>query len=180
MFARAGFVAHFACCKDLQCHGARLGCLAQGRLGQKELWKTWTASPRRLLAALGESLCCPKLPVRHAIVALMPSECCKIPLRSYDSSKEDSQNPFPSAGDTPTGKTAFQKGKAGKKQIQSPPTSTDTLDCNTPQPAMRRANSSSDTITSKVDRALRRSQTVDEMTTTTTTRKKDARARQKN
>ena len=92
----------------------------------------------------------------------MCSVCYHVPPRSYDSAKEDAQNPFPEPDDSPRGKTAYQaKGKKtkclGEASVES--------FVETPPPR-RRSFSEGGSMTKKVKNALRRPQTVDELTST--------------
>ncbi|CAE7853709.1 unnamed protein product [Symbiodinium necroappetens] len=82
--------------------------------------------------------------------------------RSYDSSKEDAQNPFPEYEDTPPGKRAFQSGKAGKEPLRLD--SAQTVVVETPPPKPKRAGTDdlSGSLSKKVRNALRRPQSVDQ------------------
>ncbi|CAE7230733.1 unnamed protein product, partial [Symbiodinium sp. CCMP2592] len=83
---------------------------------------------------------------------------------SYDSSKEDAQNPFPELDDTPPGKRAFQKGKAGKQPLRAD--SAQTVVVETPPPKLKRAGTDelSGSLPKKVRDALRRPQSIDQQT----------------
>ena len=82
--------------------------------------------------------------------------------RSYDSSKEDAQNPFPTPPSTPPGKAAFQSGKAGKRPIPR----SESLDTTiyTPPPKTKSFDEAT-SVTKGVNHALRRPQTVDMQST---------------
>ncbi|CAE7029554.1 unnamed protein product [Symbiodinium sp. CCMP2592] len=84
--------------------------------------------------------------------------------RSYDSSKEDAQNPNPDFDDTPPGKRAFQKGKAGKAPLRVDSQQTVV---ETPPPKAKRADTEdlSGSLSKKVRHALRRPQSVDQQST---------------
>ena len=101
--------------------------------------------------ALKASLCVP-VQTRNVMVVL----------RSYDSSKEDAQNPFPEYEDTPPGKRAFQSGKAGKEPLRLD--SAQTVVVETPPPKPKRAGTDdlSGSLSKKVRNALRRPQSVDQ------------------
>ena len=82
--------------------------------------------------------------------------------RSYDSSKEDAQNPFPPPTSTLPGKAAFQSGKAGKRPIPSSESLETTI--YTPSPKTKSFDRAT-SMTKKVNHALRRPQTVDMQST---------------
>ena len=104
-------------------------------------------------------------------------QTCSVVPRSYDSSKEDAQNPFPEYEETPPGKRTFQSKKAGREPLRVD--SVDTLVVETPPPKLKRPRSTdlSGSLSKKVRHALRRPQTVDQKTGSE--RKADATKAQK-
>ena len=101
-------------------------------------------------------------------------------LRSYDSTVEDAQRPFPKEEKvSPRGKVAFQKGRAGKKHIATDSSATLVEDSPTPKASKAKPGASTpEGMPTGVRRALRRPQTVDMLNTSE--RMTEAKALQRN
>ena len=112
--------------------------------------------PLPLVSVIHTLLC-----IQFAMLVYVEKLHVMVVLRSFDSTQEDAQNPFPDMDDTPPGMRVFQRGEeAGKQPLRA---DSQTIVMETPPPKAKRAGTEdlSGSLSKKVRYALRRPQSVD-------------------